>query len=120
MLLARASVLAAANDLAPAAAAVEPSLVPFKRALLRLLGCPVGLSGSGPTYWALYASHAEAGAAAARLREALESGDLLSPGTRPPFIEATVIIGPPIAAPATASAATPPSSPPDPTMESQP
>ena len=59
-LLARASVLAAANDLAPAATVVEPGLVPFKRALLRLLGRPVGMSGSGPTHWALYPSHAEA------------------------------------------------------------
>ena len=60
-LLARASVLAAANDLAPAAAVVEPGLVPFKRALLRLLARPVGLSGSGPTHWALYPSHRRCG-----------------------------------------------------------
>ena len=52
-LMARASVLAAANDLAAAATTVEPALVPFKRALLRLLERPVGLSGSGPTHWAL-------------------------------------------------------------------
>ncbi len=94
MLLARASVLAAANDLAPAAAAVEPALVPFKRALLRLLARPVGLSGSGPTHWALYASRAEAEAAAGRLREAVAAGALVGPGTRPLFIEATVIIAP--------------------------
>ena len=35
----------------------SPRLVPFKRALLRLLGRPVGLSGSGPSHWALYPSH---------------------------------------------------------------
>ena len=63
-LLVRASVLAAANDLAPAAVVVEPGLVPFRRGLLRLLGRPVGLSGSGPTHWALYPSHAEAESAA--------------------------------------------------------
>jgi len=62
--VARAAVLAAANDLAPAAAVVEPGLVPFKRALLRLLKRPVGLSGSGPTHWAIYPSHAEAAVAA--------------------------------------------------------
>ena len=95
MLLARASVLAAANDLAPAAAAVEPVLVPFKRALLRLLERPVGMSGSGPTHWAIYASHAEAEEAAARLRAAVSSGSLVAPGPSTPFIEATVITAPP-------------------------
>lgn len=91
-LLARASVLAAANDLAPAAAAVEPALVPFKRALMRLLGRPVGLSGSGPTHWALYASHAEASAAADRLRGAVATGELAGPGPRAPFIAAARIL----------------------------
>jgi len=94
MLLARASVLAAANDLAPAAIAVEPALVPFKRALLRFLGRPVGLSGSGPTHWALYASRGEAQEAAIRLRDAVASGALVAPGPRQPFIEATIITGP--------------------------
>ena len=94
MLLARASVLASANDLAPAAVAVEPALVPFKRALLRLLGRPVGMSGSGPSYWALYASRAEAQEAATRLRSAVASGELVAPGSRQPFIEATTITSP--------------------------
>ena len=67
-MLARASVLAAANDLAPAAMVVEPGLVPFRRALLRLLARPVGISGSGPTHWAFYPSHAEAAAAAEVVR----------------------------------------------------
>ena len=93
-LLARASVLAAANDLAPAAAAVEPALVPFKRALLRLLGRPVGVSGSGPTNWALYASRDAAAAAADRLRAAVATGELVWPGPRPPFIAATRILAP--------------------------
>ncbi len=85
-LMARASVLAAANDLAPAAIVVEPALVPFKRALLRLLGRPVGLSGSGPTFWALYASRAEAAEGADRVRAAIGAGEIIGPGPRPPFV----------------------------------
>ena len=95
-LMARASVLAAAKDLAPAAAAVEPALVPFKRALLRLLGRPVGLSGSGPTHWALYASHAEAAEAAARVRGAIAAGELTGPGPAEPFVTAARILAPTI------------------------
>ena len=91
-LLVRASVLAAANDLAPAAVVVEPGLVPFKRALLRLLGRPVGLSGSGPTHWALYPSVADAVAAAEAVRAAVAAGDLPAPGPRPPFVAATRIL----------------------------
>jgi 4-diphosphocytidyl-2-C-methyl-D-erythritol kinase len=91
-LLARASVLAAANDLAPAAALLEPALVPFKRALIRLLGRPVGLSGSGPTHWALYPSHDEAAAAADRVRASVAGGALPAPGDRPPFVAATRIV----------------------------
>ena len=91
-LMARASVLAAANDLAPAANVVEPALVPFKRALLRLLGRPVGLSGSGPTHWVLYASHAEAAEAADRVRAAIGAGELIAPGPRPPFVAAVRIL----------------------------
>ena len=91
-LMARASVLASANDLAPAANAVEPVLVPFKRALLRLLGRPVGLSGSGPTFWALYASHAEAAADADLVRAAIDAGELIGPGSRPPFVAAARIL----------------------------
>ncbi|MDP2350593.1 MAG: 4-(cytidine 5'-diphospho)-2-C-methyl-D-erythritol kinase [Chloroflexota bacterium] len=95
-LMVRASVLAAANDLAPAAAAVEPALVPFKRALLRLLGRPVGLSGSGPTHWALYASHAEAAEAAERVRAAIAAGELTGPGPAEPFVTAARILAPTI------------------------
>ena len=93
-LLARASVLASANDLAPAAGVVEPGLVPFKRALLRLLGRPVGVSGSGPTHFALYPSHAEASAAADAVRAAVAGGDLVAPGPREPFVAAVRILGP--------------------------
>ncbi len=101
-LLARASVLAAANDLAPAALVVEPGLVPFKRALLRLLGRPVGVSGSGPTHWALYPSHAEAAAAAETVRAAIAAGDLSAPGPSEPFVAATRILSTTHAGPTTA------------------
>lgn len=99
-LLARASVLAAANDLAAAAPVVEPGLVPFKRALLRLLRRPVGLSGSGPTHWALYPSHAEAADAADAVRAAIAAGDLPAPGPQPPFVVATRVIATPPGRPA--------------------
>jgi 4-diphosphocytidyl-2-C-methyl-D-erythritol kinase len=92
-LLARAGVLAAANDLLPAAAAVVPTLVPFRRALFRLLARPVGLSGSGPTLWALYPSEADAAAAAEMVRAAVRDGRLTHPGERPPFVAATTILG---------------------------
>jgi 4-diphosphocytidyl-2C-methyl-D-erythritol kinase len=91
-LVARASVLAAANDLAPAAAAVEPGLLPFKRALLRLLGRPVGVSGSGPTHWALYPSHAEAAEAADAVRAAVVAGDVAAPGPSRPLVVAARIL----------------------------
>lgn len=93
-LIARASVLASANDLGPAAGVVVPELVPFKRALLRLLRRPVGVSGSGPTHFALYPSLAEASAAADAVRAAVASGDLVAPGPREPFVAATRILGP--------------------------
>ena len=53
--------LAPANDLLPAAAAVVDGLVPVRRALMRLLARPIGLSGSGPTLWALYPSRRRRG-----------------------------------------------------------
>ena len=97
-LVARASVLAAANDLAPAAAALEPGLVAFRRSLMRLLARPIGVSGSGPTHWALYPSIDEASAAADRLRGAVADGELSGPGGRPPFIAAARVLGPPTSA----------------------
>jgi 4-diphosphocytidyl-2-C-methyl-D-erythritol kinase len=90
-LLERAAVLASANDLFPAAAAVVPGLVPFRRALTRLVARPIGLSGSGPTLWALYPSHEEAEAAAATVRAALDDGSLEAPGDRPAIVAATTI-----------------------------
>jgi 4-diphosphocytidyl-2-C-methyl-D-erythritol kinase len=92
-LVARAGVLASANDLLQATALVVPELVPFKRALSRLLQRPVGQSGSGPTLWALYASEAEAAQAAATVHEAVATGALVAPGSGPPFIAATRIVG---------------------------
>ena len=91
-LAARAGVLAVANDLMPAAALVVPELVPFRRALNRLLGHPIGLSGSGPTLWALYASAGEAEAAADTVRAALATGTLTAPGSAEPFVAATTIV----------------------------
>jgi 4-diphosphocytidyl-2-C-methyl-D-erythritol kinase len=87
----RAGILASANDLLPATAAIEPALVPFRRALARLTGRPVGLSGSGPTLWVLYPSLEGARAAEAVVRRAVEAGSLAAPGDRPPFVMATVI-----------------------------
>ncbi|MEO8437389.1 MAG: 4-(cytidine 5'-diphospho)-2-C-methyl-D-erythritol kinase [Chloroflexota bacterium] len=91
-LVARAGVLASANDLLPATSLVVPELVPFKRALSRLLRRPIGLSGSGPTLWALYDSEAEAEVAAEAVRTALREGDMVSPGSAAPFVCATAII----------------------------
>jgi len=93
-LLARAAVLSSANDLAPAADAVEPGLVPFRRSLVRALGRPVGLSGSGPTHWALYPSLDAARSAADELRAAVAAGRIVIPGDAPPAIHATPILPP--------------------------
>ena len=91
-LVARAGVLAVANDLLPATALVVPALVPFRRTLSRLLRHPIGLSGSGPTLWALYASETEAKAAADVVRAALAGGRLTAPGSAQPFVVATTIV----------------------------
>jgi 4-diphosphocytidyl-2-C-methyl-D-erythritol kinase len=90
-LVARAGAMTVANDLLSATALVVPSLVPFRRALSRLLGRPVGLSGSGPTLWALYASEAEAAEAATAVRAALGDGRITAPGSADPFVGATHI-----------------------------
>jgi 4-diphosphocytidyl-2-C-methyl-D-erythritol kinase len=88
----RAGILAVANDLALATAALVPQLVPFRRALGRLLGRPAGQSGSGPTLWVLYSSIEDAESAASLVREALAAGDLVAPGDRPAFVAATRIV----------------------------
>jgi 4-diphosphocytidyl-2-C-methyl-D-erythritol kinase len=88
-LVARAGALTMANDLLAATALVVPALVPFRRALSRLLHRPVGMSGSGPTLWALYPSEQEADEAAEVVRDALETSQLVAPGTADPFIAST-------------------------------
>jgi 4-diphosphocytidyl-2C-methyl-D-erythritol kinase len=90
-LLERAAVLAAANDLLPAASAVVPGLVALRRALARRLHRPIGLSGSGTTLWALYPSRAEAEAAMEEVEAALGDGSLSAPGDGRPFVTATTI-----------------------------
>ena len=87
----RAGVLAVANDLANAADVVLPGLRGLRRALTRLLGVPIGLSGSGPTLWALYPALGAAEEAAGRVREEARLGLLDSPGSGPPFVAATTI-----------------------------
>jgi 4-diphosphocytidyl-2-C-methyl-D-erythritol kinase len=90
-LLRRAGVLAVANDLANAADVVMPGLRGLRRALTRLLGVPIGLSGSGPTLWALYPALGAAEEAASRVREEARLGLLDSPGSGQPFVAATTI-----------------------------
>jgi 4-diphosphocytidyl-2-C-methyl-D-erythritol kinase len=92
-LIRRAGVLAVANDLANAADLLAPGLRGLRRALTRLLGAPVGLSGSGPSLWALYPSVDEAEEAARRVRDRAASGQLESPGVGAPFVAATTIEG---------------------------
>lgn len=90
-LVTRAGVLAVANDLANAADVLVPGLRSLRRALTRLLAVPIGLSGSGPTLWALYPALDDAEEAAGRVREALRLGLLDSPGSGPPYVAATII-----------------------------
>ena len=91
-LVARAGVLTVANDLLQAVLVLVPALVPFRRALSRLLAQPIGLSGSGPTLWALYASEAEAAVAADTVRISLRDGRLSAPGSAAPVVTATTIL----------------------------
>ncbi len=90
-LVARAGAMTVANDLLPAVALLVPLLVPFRRALSRLVHRPIGLSGSGPTLWAVYASETEAAAAADVVRAALREDRLTAPGSAQPFVAATTI-----------------------------
>ena len=90
-LVARAGVLASANDLLPAAILVAPGLQGVKRALTRALGRAVGMSGSGPTLWTLYPSLAEAQAAATVVEAAVAAGTIPTIGDGPPSIIATTI-----------------------------
>lgn len=90
-LVRRAGVLAVANDLANAADLLVPGLRALRRSLTRLLTVPIGLSGSGPTLWALYPAIGGAEEAAERVREQLRLGLLDSPGAGAPFVAATAI-----------------------------
>jgi 4-diphosphocytidyl-2-C-methyl-D-erythritol kinase len=90
-LVARAGVLASANDLLPAAILVAPGLQGVKRALTRTLGRAVGMSGSGPTLWTLYPSLAEAQAAAVVVEAAVAAGTIPTIDDGPPSIIATTI-----------------------------
>jgi 4-diphosphocytidyl-2-C-methyl-D-erythritol kinase len=90
-LVARAGVLASANDLAPAAGIVVPGLAILRRALARRLGRPVGVSGSGPTLWVLYPSGADAARAAAEIRDGIAEGSIVAPGERAPHVIASSI-----------------------------
>ncbi len=94
-LASRAGVFAVSNDLAKAADIIVPGLRDLRRALTRLLGVPVGLSGSGPTLWALYPSLDGAEEAATKIRSELALGTLDAPGAEPPFVAATTIVSPP-------------------------
>ena len=90
-LVARGGILASANDLLAAAALVAPGLVAVRRALTRLLGRPIGLSGSGPTLWTLYPSQSEAEAAVTAVATAVDDGTVPTIGDAPPSIIATTI-----------------------------
>jgi hypothetical protein len=90
-LVRRAGVLAPANDLAGAADLLAPGLRALRRALARLLGVPIGLTGSGPTLWALYPDLGAAEAGAERVRTELRLGTLDSPGSGAPRVTATSI-----------------------------
>ena len=91
-LLERAAVLAAANDLLPATLGLHPDLVAFRRALARTIARPIGMSGSGPTFWALYPSITDAERAAEAIGEALTVGQLPAVGAEGPFVSATTIV----------------------------
>jgi 4-diphosphocytidyl-2C-methyl-D-erythritol kinase len=71
---------------------VVPGLLELRRRLTRLIGRPIGMSGSGPTLWALYPSLDEASAAAEAVRAAVTERTLNPPGDAPPFVAATTIL----------------------------
>jgi 4-diphosphocytidyl-2-C-methyl-D-erythritol kinase len=88
----RAAELANSNDLITATVAVAPTLLPFRRALARLLALPVGQSGSGPTCWILYPTLGAARTAARVVERAVASGSLPEVGHGAPFIAAVTIL----------------------------
>jgi 4-diphosphocytidyl-2C-methyl-D-erythritol kinase len=94
-LVIRAGVLAATNDLAAAAFHLVPGLLQLRRRMSRILGVSIGLSGSGPTLWALYPSLEGARNAAEAIEGAFRRGDLEAPGSGAPSVIATELGGPP-------------------------
>jgi 4-diphosphocytidyl-2-C-methyl-D-erythritol kinase len=104
----RAEELAAANDLMPASDSVAPDLAGFRAALGRVVGRPVGQSGSGPTAWVLYPSLAAAQKAARFVRLGIIDGSLPPIGRGDPFIAATTLS---FAAPAAPAAPSTPAAP---------
>lgn len=94
-LVVRAGVLAATNDLAAAAFHLVPGLLQLRRRMSRILGVSIGLSGSGPTLWALYPSLDGARDAATAVEGAFRRRDFEAPGSGAPFVVATELGGPP-------------------------
>jgi 4-diphosphocytidyl-2-C-methyl-D-erythritol kinase len=94
-LVLRAGVLAATNDLAAAAFHLVPGLLQLRRRMSRILGVSIGLSGSGPTLWALYPSLDGARDAADAVDGAFRRRDLEAPGSGAPSVIATELGGPP-------------------------
>lgn len=91
-LVVRSGILAHANDLMPAAQHVVPSLVAFRRGLIRALGTAVGQSGSGPTAWVIYPSREDADAAATAVRDALADGRIVAPGDASPAVHVAPLV----------------------------
>jgi 4-diphosphocytidyl-2-C-methyl-D-erythritol kinase len=83
--------LATANDLMLPAQSVAAGLRSFAAALSRLVGLPVGQSGSGPTLWVLYRTLPEARKAARLVRLGLLEGRLPALGEDQAFVAATSI-----------------------------
>jgi 4-diphosphocytidyl-2-C-methyl-D-erythritol kinase len=90
-LIGLAEKLAAANDLLLPAQSIAVGLRPFAASLARLLGRPVGQSGSGPTLWVLYQTLPEARKAARLVRLGLLEGRLPALGEDQTFVAATSI-----------------------------
>ncbi len=90
-LIARAGVLASANDLLSAALLVEPGLVPFRRALTRTLGRPSACQGRARPSGRSILRSAEAEAAIPVVAAAAEAGTIPPLGDGPLSIIATTI-----------------------------
>ena len=91
-LFSHAGDLANSNDLILASLVVAPPLMVFRRSLARLLGRPLGQSGSGPTAWSLYESLDEARYAAAEVTRACRQGVLPKIGEGEPIVTVTPFV----------------------------